>query len=168
MEPSLIEERGSEIVQLSFAIPILILVFGLTAQVCIWASYNVQFFNAAEYVISHVDLSQLDGSGEIAAEALIANEIAGRMVGVNPDDITVSDVSVESNTAQTSTSSSSTSSTGKNAFVLFEDTGHCILKFRASCKAPLLISNRENLVINGNWQSDRVLYKTSEVRYETD
>ena len=158
-------ETGAEIIQLAFAMPVLILIFFLSAQFCIWASYSVQFANAADYAVSHVDLDQVRNFGwqSQSFRALIAEEIASKMVGVNASDITISDVSFEPVKSSASQVASSNGAADSD-LQLYEATSRVTFKFSAHCSIPSLFSKESMMNTEGCWQRERVLSKTSEVR----
>lgn len=158
------EEAGAEIIQLAVALPLLIGLFGLSAQVAIWVFSGIQFADAAESAAYQVDLEAITAAGteSSTAKELLADEIARRMIGTDASALEVSDI-----TATTSAKAQSTPIAGEEASALLsqytcaDTTG--TLSFTARYRCPSLLSLGNPLVIERHLVRDRLVSRTAEV-----
>ena len=161
-------ERGSEIVQLVFTLPILIVTFGLIVQIFLWVFGSVQFSQACELVAENVSIDKLNDAGVSGdrARTIISQEISSNMFGVAPEEIEVSDVSVTNKSEKytSGNSSASTVSDSETTYSLMQQESNGTLNFRAkyTCKniVNVLGDHTLDLVLSRN----RLLGRVTEVR----
>ncbi len=166
-------EAGSEIVQLVFVMPILIVLFGLAVQLCLWIFSTVQFSQACELVANNTDVNELCDAGITSERAskMIADEISANMIGVSADDIEVSNVSITDKKDKYANGESVVSNgvisltpTDPTSYSLVQSESNATLNFSASyvCRnvVDILGENKLNFTISRN----RLLSRITEVR----
>ena len=158
-------EQGSEILQLALALPILLLLFGITAQAGIWVFSAIQLADAAESVAYDADLDKLiryQESGSEDASSYLAQEIASRMVGTDASRLAVTDVTTETSSFSQSAPIDKTTTNGVvTRLTRTETTG--TLAFTVSYRCPTLVAIGEPLTIEGRWTRDRLVNRKAEV-----
>ena len=166
-------ERGSEIVQLVFALPILIVTFGLVAQMCLWIFGTVQFSQACELVADNVSISELNNAGVSSSKArmLIAQEISENMVGVQASEIDVSNVSITNKTDKYANGNSvsigkalAPSSSDSNSYNLVQLESNGTLNFRAKYTCRNIVNVLGDHTLDFSLSRNRLLSRTTEVR----
>ncbi len=159
------DEQGSEVLQLALALPVLLLLFGITAQAGIWIFSAIQLAGAAESVAYDADLGKIiryQESNDEGASSYLAQEIASRMVGTDASRLAVTDITT---TASSSSQSAPIDKTTTNGVVTrltrTETTG--TLTFTVSYRCPTLVAIGEPLTIEGRWVRDRLVNRKAEV-----
>ena len=157
-----LDDGGSEAVQLAFALPLLILAFGVAAQVVIWTFSAIQFASAAESAAYGVDLEELDaaGAGTQAANSLLAGEIQARMLGADEGSVEVEGAAVEADT-QASSSPAGQDGSPISTYTATGTTG--TVSFTARYRCPSLVNLGEPLVLERTWVRDRLVSRRAEV-----
>ena len=92
-------ETGSEVLQLSFALPVLILAFGIAVQGLSWVTSALAFSNALEHVAQTADIQKLNNSTTSNdTYSLASNMVADAMINTSAESIGIDDITIDTQT----------------------------------------------------------------------